>query len=145
MEYEGDGATNLLLSLDIEGANSLMVDNYNWSTKDDEEYDIDYYLTAGVYDKHASRGYEHKGRHGFVTYFEAKFLTYFAASKSLDIRRGDVVVDELSLSGSGAAIAEMRRCVGLLKAKADAEAREKAKWAHIPKDPFAPKSNDNEK
>ena len=61
-----------------------------------------------------------------------------AASKALHIYRGDVPVEQLDLAGSGAAVAELRRCVGIHATKPATGAREKGRSDRIPRDPFAP-------
>jgi hypothetical protein len=138
MEYEGEGATRLVMSLDPEGSNRLIVTNMNWSIKEDEELTLDYALSNGTYAKHPAVGMRGDGRGGFVTGFEKPFPDYFAQSRYLHIRRDGTLVDRLSLDGTGAAVVELRRCVAAVRARAAAEAREKARWADIPTDPFKP-------
>jgi hypothetical protein len=136
--YRGAGETTLLLGLDIDGSNHLSVLNDNWSIKQNDGLKLNFRLSNGSYSKHPVVGMASEGKKGFVTNFETKFLSYFAASKELHISRGDVPVEQLSLDGSGAAIAELRRCVGLYRAKSAVGAREKGRSDQIPKDPFAP-------
>ena len=136
MDYEGEGSTRLILSLDPQGSNRLIVSNLNWSTKEDEELELDYALSSGTYEKHPTIGMRSDGRGGLVTGFEKPFPEYFAQSRYLHIRRDGTLVDRLSLDGSGAAMVELRRCVAGIRARAAAEAREKARWADIPADPF---------
>jgi hypothetical protein len=78
------------------------------------------------------------GKRGFVTNFDAKFPGHFAASKAIQIYRGKVPVEQLALDGSGAAVAELRRCVGLHATTRATGTREKARSGRIPRDPFAP-------
>lgn len=138
-EYKGTGETTLLLGLDIDDTNHLSVLNHNWSIKPKDRLELDFRLSNGGYSKHFAIGIASNGKQGFVTTFEAKFPSYFAASKTLHIYRGDVPVEQLSLDGSGAAVAELRNCVGIYRAKAVAEADEKKRSDPIPKDPFAPR------
>jgi hypothetical protein len=49
-----------------------------------------------------------------------------------------VPVEQLTLEGSGAAVAELRRCVGIHVAKPATSAGERERSGRIPKDPFAP-------
>lgn len=137
MEYEGEGETLVLLSLDVEGTPYLLVSNYNWSIKDKDEFSLDYRLSNGTYTEHPAFGTKNGTRGGFVTTFETRFPEYFAQSTYLHITRDGNVVDNLSLTGTAVAVAELRRCVAIAKARTDAEAREKARLSHIPKDPFA--------
>jgi TonB family protein len=136
-EYEGEGETTLYLLLDADRDVFLAVTNSNWSTKEGEAYDLSYILNGVEYGGGKSIGTKLAYRPGFLTKMEADFLTHFAAGRSLHIYRGESRVDQLSLSGSAAGIGVLRRCVASVKARLDAEAREKARFAHIPKDPFA--------
>jgi hypothetical protein len=134
--YEGTGETTVLLGLDIDGANRLSVLNDNWSIKPRDRWKLTFKLTSGGYPDHPVVGMASDGKKGFVTDFDAKFPDHFAVSKALHIYRGQVPVEQLSLDGSGAAVAELRRCVALHAAKPATGARERSD--RIPKDPFAP-------
>ena len=136
--YQGPGETTLLLGLNIDGTNHLTVLNDNWSIKQKDRLELSFQLSRGGYSNHPVVGMASGGKKGFVTNFETKFPSYFAASKALHINRGDVPVEQLSLDGSGAAVAELRRCVGIIEAKSAADTPEKGRSALIPKDPFAP-------
>jgi len=136
--YPGAGATTLLLGLDVDDSNHLSVLNDNWSIRPKDRLKLNFRLTTGGYSDHFAIGIAADGKKGFVTDFEAKFPAYFASSKALHISRGDVPVAQLSLEGSGAAVVELRRCVGLHRAKARAGAPERPSASKIPKDPFAP-------
>lgn len=147
MEYEGEGETTLILLLSADGDVFLALTNSNWSTKEGESYELSYILNGTVYGGGKSIGTRLSYRPGFMTAMEPDFLTHFAAGRSLHIYRGETRVDQLSLSGSAAGIGVLRRCVASVKARLDAEAREKARFAHIPKDPFgtppaAPEADD---
>jgi len=136
--YDGPGKTTLLLGLDIDGSNRLSVLNDNWSIKEMEQLKLNFRLTRGGYSEHPVVGIASDEQKGFVTSFEAKFPSYFAASKALHISRGDVPVEQLSLDGSGAAVTELERCVSLFKGKPEADPQEKGRSDGIPRDPFAP-------
>ena len=136
--YDGTGRTMLLLGLNIDGGNHLSILNDNWSIKPRDRLKLSFRLSSGGYSNQLVVGMESEGKRGFVTNFETKFPDYFAASKALHIYRGEVPVEQLSLDGSGAAVAELRRCVGIVSAKPSAGGREKGRSAAIPKDPFAP-------
>nr|WP_221239609.1 hypothetical protein [Sphingomonas xinjiangensis] len=138
-DYGGVGGTTLLLGLGVDGENHLSVLNYNWSIKPKERLRLNFRLSGGGYSKHLAIGMASDGKKGFVTNFEPKFPTYFAASKALQIYRGEVPVEQLSLDGSGAAVSELRRCVDLHRTAPAAEAQERERSSNIPKDPFAPR------
>ena len=129
-EYDRPGKTTLLFGLDGDGTNHLSVLNANWSIAPKDQLSLRFRLSNGGYAKHGAVGIAADGKQGFVTSFEAKFPVYFAASKVLDISRGNVPVEQLGLDGSGAAVAALRACVSLRRAPARA--------GEIPKDPFAP-------
>ena len=136
--YPGSGDTTLLLGLDVDGSNRLSVLNANWSIKPEDRWKLTFKLSSGGYPDHAVVGMASDGKRGFVTSFDAKFPAHFAASKALHIYRGEVPVEQLALDGSGAAVAELRRCVGMHASKPGAGASEKRRSGRIPKDPFAP-------
>jgi hypothetical protein len=137
-EYDGPGKTTLLLGLDADDTNHLSVLNDNWSIKPKDELKLTFRLSNGGYPGHFAVGIVSQDKRGFATNFEPKFPSYFAASTFLNIYRGDVPVEQLSLDGSGAAVAELRQCVGNYRAKDSAKAPAKERSDLIPKDPFAP-------
>lgn len=136
--YARPGDTTLLLGLDLDGTNHLSVLNANWSIKPKDRLKLDFQLSSGGYAKHFAIGIASNGKRGFVTSFEARFPTDFAASKVLNISRGAVPVERLSLDGSSAAVAELRRCVAARRERPGASAGGKAHANDIPQDPFAP-------
>jgi len=135
--YAGDGSTTLLLGMTIDDGNHLSVLNENWSIKPQEQLKLTFRLTTGGYTDQRVVGMASDGKRGFVTNFEAKFPGYFASSKALHIFRGKVPVEKLDLTGSGAAIAELRRCVAVFKDAPVVIAPERTRSRDIPKDPFA--------
>jgi hypothetical protein len=138
--YDRPGDTTLLLGLDRDGLNHLTVLNANWSIKPKEKLSLDFRLTSGGYPKHFAVGLEADGKRGFVSSFETAFPTYLAKSQRLDIARGDVPVERLSLDGSGAAIAALRQCVAARKIAPAKPPRAKDAADDIPRDPFAKRS-----
>mgnify|MGYP006145560791 CR=1 FL=1 len=101
--YEGQGGTTLLLGLDVEDSNHLSVLNENWSIKPKDRWKLTFRLSNGGYSDHPVIGMASDGKKGFVTNFDAKFPSHFAGSRALHIYRGKVPVEQLDLSGSGAA------------------------------------------
>jgi hypothetical protein len=134
--FAGAGGTTLLLGLDRDGSNHLSLLNANWSIKAKERWKLTFKLSAGGYAKHQVVGMASDGKKGFVTSFDAKFPAHFATSKAIHIYRGDVPVEQLNLEGSGAAVAELRRCIGVI----GTAVAETGRSDRIPKDPFAPES-----
>ena len=128
--YDRPGGTVVMLGLDRDGANRLSVLNGNWSIKPKDKLKLTFRLTSGGYVGHQAFGMASDGKRGFVTSFEPGFPRYFASSRALAIFRGDVPVERLALDGSGAAVAELRRCVAAQRAGDSPGER-------IPRDPFA--------
>ena len=138
--YNSPGETTLLLGLDADGTNHMSVLNANWSIKPKDRLELTFRLSKDSFPKHFAVGMASAGKQGFVTSFGAKFPASFAASRSLHIFRGEVPVERLNLDGSGAAVAELRKCVDAQDAKPAAAIGEKARGDSIPRDPFAPES-----
>lgn len=132
------GETTLLLGLDIDQANRLSVLNTNWSIQPKDQVKLNFRLNKAAYPDHLAIGIESAGKKGFVTDFKPDFLTAFAASTTLAITRGKVPVEQLGLTGSAAAIKELRRCVWIHKVKAGGGSPGKEGADGIPVDPFAP-------
>jgi hypothetical protein len=136
-EYNRNGGTTLLLGLDTDGTNRLVVLNENWSIKPKDQLKLNFRLSNSSYPAHFAVGIISEGKQGFATSFGTKFPSYFAASKVLNISRGDVPVERLDLEGGDAAVAELRNCVADVRAKPVVPMEGKARSDDIPKDPFA--------
>lgn len=134
LEYEGDGSTELFLTLDPTGKTFLLIRNDNWSIKAKEELRLNFSLSMGDYSDHTVIGTENRG---FITTFEPKFIDYFAKSTYLEIDRDGQLIDSLKLKGSGAAVLELKRCVATIKRASEAMTKERKRLEHIPSDPFA--------
>lgn len=134
--YPGPRGTTLLFGLDVDGSNRLTLLNPNWSIRARERLRLDFRLSNSAFPRHRAIGIASQGRRGFVTDFGATFPRSFAASDYLNVRRGDVPVEELKLNGSGAAIAELRSCVDHQRAPATGKSA-KDGGGRIPLDPFA--------
>jgi TonB family protein len=138
-DFEGPGGTRLRL---FRYANhpelvAVTVDNYNWTAKNDEKYELSYRFDKYYYDRTAS-GTVDGNYHGFVAVFPySDFMDTLAKSGHLHIYTGDTIVDKLSLEGSAAGRAAFERCWTYLIADEKAKARERARWQDIPKDPFS--------
>jgi periplasmic protein TonB len=138
MEYDGEGSTALGVILDTKANVLLVATNDNWSASKGQAYELVYFLNGLAYSGGKSVGTESGFKKGFVTSFDPAFLGDFAKASAIIIKSKDgVMIDDLSLAGSAAGLSVLRRCVAHVKSVADAEARERARFAHIPKDPFA--------
>lgn len=134
--YEGKGETALTLILMTDGRVGIQISNSNWSAKAGQSYETSWQVNGSVYTGKAAGVREAIGG-GFVATFGSEFLEDFAKGSSLVIRTGDTLIDNLSLAGSAAGLAVVQRCLRAVKADQAAVARERARFAHIPDDPFA--------
>ena len=136
MEFDGPGATELTLIRYADERIGVLISNYDWSAKPDEDYDITYILNGQSYGGN-SIGTKAGIRRGFIGFFPKSFATDFAKGETLHIFLGETRVDQLSLSGTSNAMGLVNRCLIKVRAEIAAAEREKAKFAHIPEDPFA--------
>lgn len=141
-EFEGPGDSEMFVTLYDSGMILLGVFNSNWSSKDDEVYDD---ITAAMgdiqYGGSQAIGLTLDGKSGFGIKLHPSMLNALAGASSIRLYKGDAKMDHLNLSGTGVAIAMVKRCLATVKAEnaaaAAAEAREKARYSGIAKDPFA--------
>ncbi len=131
--FDQPGGTTLLLGMDRDGSNHFSVLNENWSIRPQDRLKLTFRLSQGGYPNHQAIGIVADGKQGFVAAFDPKFPTSFAGSKALHIDRGTTPVARLPLDGSGAAVAELQRCVAAQHGPAKAVASDDG----IPRDPFA--------
>jgi hypothetical protein len=143
--YEGQGGTTLLLGLDGDGSNRLSVLNANWSIKPKDRHSLNFRLSNASFPRHLAVGLAADGKKGFVTSFGKQFPATFAASTFLHISRGNVPVERLALDGSGAAVAELRKCVDLYRGRSATDGRGGDRAGNIPIDPFAPDAGQDSK
>lgn len=139
-DFEGPGGTRLRIFRYVQYPElvAVKVENYNWSAKEKEEYELTYQFGGGYYYDRTATGVVDSIYRGFLALFPYEdFMTTFAKSTFLHIYRGDTVVDKLSLKGSAAGRVAFDRCWSYVVAADAAKARERARWKDIPKDPFA--------
>lgn len=137
-EYEGKGATNLIVIMFAAGGSAASLTNTAWSSTKDELYELTWEVNGRVYSGSSfGLGEKYEARKGFGGKFGDDFIEDIARGSSLDIYRGDIVVDQLRLDGSGAAVAVAKRCLQSVRAQIAAAEREQRRFAHIPDDPFA--------
>lgn len=138
--YKGPGESALSLAVNRQGAVMVMVLNDDWSAKPDVEYkDLEFLLDGISYDGGVATGIENGGKHGFMQPMNKDFLPHFVQSSYLNVYKSGQIVDRLSLVGSGAAVAAVKRCVVYVDAVRSAEEREKKRYEDLPKDPFSAK------
>lgn len=137
MEYEGDGSTQLMILGTGINEPLIQITNYNWSAKHGERYDLQYHMGNHYYEIPSAGIEASDNRKGFVTYLSASFIIDFAKSSGLTLKIGDKLVDDLSLAGSGAAIARFNACRRAVKAEIAKAKADEERLKYIPKDPFA--------
>lgn len=142
--YEGKGESELLIWLDEDGDVGLSISNDLWSPVDGQKYEMDYFLNGTSYGGGSAVSSADGSKKGFASRFDSKFMSDFAAGRSLIIYRGELLVDQLSLKGTAAGVAMVRRCMSALKADKAAAERERQRLAHIADDPFAVKQTKTE-
>lgn len=135
-EFEGPGDTELYVVKNLDGTALVTMTNSNWTTREQDEFELTYALNGSAYSGAKSRGINLSGKSGFISKFGPDFLADFAKSGYLYVYRDKTVVDKLQLDGSAIALAQVNRCLAHLKAVAAADAREKARWKDIPTNPF---------
>ena len=113
MKATFDGGTSLVVELDPsdEGYN-LYLSNAQWtSLENSKEYDLTYVFPNIYYqDTETLAINEGKTDPTLHSAFDADFGTNFAGSASVVIKRGEKVVEKLSLNGSSKALLEMVVC-----------------------------------
>lgn len=135
--FEGSGSTQVAFFLEADGSSGILVSNEAWSAVQGKKYELSYLLNGSTYSGNSVGSDDGSGsRKGFVAKFGPDFASDFEKATGLTIMKGDVVVDDLSLRGSAAALAVLRRCVTEVSARLAAESRERARLAHIAGDPF---------
>lgn len=138
-EFTGDGDTRLSILLYIDDLVYIGLTNSQWTAEKGKEYPLSYHVNGYTFDKAPSTGIRLDYRQGFIRPFNIEIIDHIVKGNGLLIKMGDKTVDNLTLSGSAAGVAQLRRCVASLKArKAKADAEQRA-FSYIDKDPFAKK------
>lgn len=136
--FEGKGDTEMTFILRSDGDAGLSLTNTGWSAVKGEKYPIEIRMDASSYTANATGiGDKYDSRKGFVILFGPDFVQDFRKSSGFRVYRGDVLVDNLSLRGSGAALARADVCLARVRREEAAVAKEKARFANIVDDPFA--------
>jgi TonB family protein len=136
--FEGKGETELFVFLYLDGSVGTSITNTGWSPTEGQKYEMSWVLNGQSYSgTNVGTGGKYAYRKGFVAKFDASFADDFARGSSLRIYRGDVLVDQLSLDGTAAAVAMARRCLTHIRELQAADERERQRFSHIADDPFA--------
>lgn len=132
--FPRDGATTVLMGVSGDGSSRLTMLNANWSIRPRDRLTLDYALGARRFAGQFAVGIVADGKRGFVSSFGSGFPALFARAATLSVAKGDVPVERLALDGSGAAVAELRRCIAAAAAPAS---ERRTDSTTIPRDPFA--------
>ena len=136
MNFEGPGETSVTFFKDLESELTLGISNYNWSAEQNGSYEIGFVLNGVSYSGAGGSGFVSGMRKGFFASFASSFEKDFRVGDSLHVYLKNERIDRLSLAGTSVAIDAVNRCLVGLRAEKRAEAREKARWADLPDDPF---------
>lgn len=139
LDFEGEGTTELSVSLELDGSSYVIISNLNWTTVEDRQYPgasvtiDDLRFAGGDTVGTVTGGY----RRGLMMKMPEGFVDQFARGSSFKVHNGDQLVDSLDLEGSAAATSSLRRCIDVVRREHAAAERERQRLAHIPKNPFA--------
>ncbi len=146
LEYDGKGSSELILMQHRDDNVFITVANDDWSVLDEKQYSIAYSIDGVAYNPpKMSVGTILKYKPGFMTIYDRKFLSAFAAGSSLNVfydKNPDdpesqyQLIDQLSLTGTAIAVARMDQCLQAVRRDREAELAEKRKFEHLPDDPF---------
>src|SRR6218665_293046 len=103
-DFEGPGASNVVFAKKVDGTITLHIDNDNWTAKEGETYDVTFALNGSAYSGPAI-GVVSSGRHGFFAKMGAGFEVDLARGNGLIVLLGEQQIDNLSLHGTGVALA----------------------------------------
>lgn len=146
--FEGPGSTRFFLLTEPDEPSVLSISNSQWQSIEDKmPYPaVMFFDGKGVETKLIGLN-EKDGAFepGFTLYARSEdtdwLLDQLARSKNLSFYREGTLIDSLSLGGSSAAVAELRRCLSLTKRAIEAnEAANREydrRWKRLTGDPFA--------
>lgn len=139
LEYEGEGATELVVTVELDGSSMVLATNSNWTTEPDRQYpDMALEVGRTRYAGAGAKGSTSDSyKRGFTMPMPAEFLDDFAQGDNLKFFNGETLVDSLNLKGSAIAVRSLRECITAVRRQRDAEERERQRLAHIPTNPFA--------
>ena len=134
--YEGKGETWLAIVSYTDGTHTLAVTKQGWSTRQADEMDFIVELDGRRFEGSGWGMASDDGRGGFIIDIDARFTVALARANSIVILRNEIIIESLSLKGSGAAIAQLNQCTAKAKATRSPEQREKDRESLILANPF---------
>jgi hypothetical protein len=153
MEYEGKGESRLTFVKNLRGEQLFIIDNKLWTSTPDEKYLITFEFDGdAVVPTQYATGWADGSYKGFGQSITDEIFHKFVKGKSLGVvlwrghisgsvgseqKTGDpALIDKLSLSWSGAAVAQLERCLSYLRTAANEAAQEKKSFEYLPDNPF---------
>lgn len=152
MEYEGKGESRLTYLKYLDGSKFFVIENYSWSAESNKRYNIGFIIDGqSLVTKNFAAGSVDGIYKGFVQLINDEIFRHFVKGSSLriymfpEISGNDpaeesfgepFLIDQLSLSGSGPAVAQLDRCLSHVRTVSNAARREKERFDHLPDDPF---------
>lgn len=138
-EYPLAGRSPITLAV-IQGTDTptLVMASRDWSNQVDAQYDLTFELGRSVYSGTGRGVLVEYVKKGFKVSLGSDFLNEFAAAPGLYVTHGDAVVANLSLNGTTAAVAAMRRCSAYVQQANTQQAARERRIDYIAPDPFAP-------
>lgn len=109
-EFSGPGDTRFVLTKYVDGGVAASILNFNWSAKEGQKYEVAFSLADVTY-RGTAVGVTHNNHFGFLTKLKPQFVDHFAKGTSLYVFLGETQIDQLSLSGTAAAVAAVERCL----------------------------------
>jgi TonB family protein len=104
----GGSGTETVILKRIDGALFVQVKNPSWRSGGQISYQVDGKAYDGPYSVNPVSG-------GYIATFGEGFEQALQAGVMLTVKRDDIVLDQIPLSGSAAALASVQSCVGELK------------------------------
>lgn len=137
LEYEGPGSSALGFIKDVDGTVIVSVANDNWSVKDGERYEVSLVLNGEAYGGAAAVGFDRTLGGGLLLKMGDGFERDFAKGNTLLVYLGDDRIDNLSLDGTANALTAVGQCLGKVRQEIAAQEAYEARYANLPRDPFA--------
>lgn len=154
IQYEGKGNSRLTLLKSLDDEKIILFDNELWSIEKNKKYAISFNIDNKIHipDNFANGNSDLLYRYISIK-IDNKIYNSLSNGNSLKIiywpgitdndkypendLDDPVVVDSLSLNGSGAAMLYIEKCLAHVRNVANSARREKQKYDHLPDDPFA--------
>lgn len=136
--YKGAGNRTMGVTWHVDFDPLLHASSSRWPMKKGDKFEMIARIDGRALGRRA-RAYEDEGRKGLSMFLAQEHVNALAAGAKIDFHRADTgaLIDSLSLDGSGAAVALLRRCLLSVRARVAEERRGKAAPAPVPASPIA--------